>query len=205
MVKPRIGLEDWYREDLTIHTSLSSGNYINSLNIFNCIDHRHGRKRTWLPCHVVANQEYSCSFVVLVLLRRIHFTVKQTSPLVFRFCFAVIVWQIIFEGFLPKPHWQTFQQSSLQPSDWRISYILQPFHGFLRAEKQREGQIIAFQIKVSKAARAIAGDKRIRQSLSPGISLRRPISANPELNFNPGIFFWPFDLLCVDSFSPSNI
>ena len=121
------------------------------------------------------------------------------------FCFAVIVWQIIFEGFLPKPHWQTFQQSSLQPSDWRISYILQPFHGFLRAEKQREGQIIAFQIKVSKAARAIAGDKRIRQSLSPGISLRRPISANPELNFNPGIFFWPFDLLCVDSFSPSNI
>ena len=121
------------------------------------------------------------------------------------FCFAVIVWQIIFEGFLPKPHWQTFQQSSLQPSDWRKSYILQPFHGFLRAEKQREGQIIAFQIKVSKAARAIAGDKRIRQSLSPGISLRRPISANPELNFNPGIFFWPFDLLCVDSFSPSNI
>ena len=105
-------------------------------------------------------------------------------------------------------HWffsRIFSLASEFLCDWRISYILQPFHGFLRAEKQREGQIIAFQIKVSKAARAIAGDKRIRQSLSPGISLRRPISANPELNFNPGIFFWPFDLLCVDSFSPSNI
>ena len=95
------------------------------------------------------------------------------------FCFAAIVWQIIFEGFLPKPHWQTFQLSSLQPSDWRISYILQPFHGFLRADKQREGQIIAFQMTVSKAARDLQGSV-----------LRRPVSANPELNFSPGIFFF---------------